>query len=98
MTPSFIIKIGLLCQLFLYILLDVLHLKVWKYLIFSILLFLYIFILPSYFITIDPNNKFICSEPILAIKLVFWFLGCGSTIILHLLNVFIRDLYNSAPQ
>ncbi len=92
MTPIIAILIILLIQIIGYLILDKINLRAWKYSILGVLLIAYIFILPSYFIPDNHNNEPRCGMPALGITLVFWVLGCGTTLLAHLIYVFIRKI------
>lgn len=92
MTPLIAILIILLIQIIGYLILDKVNLKAWKYSILVVLLIAYIFILPNHFIPDNQNNVPRCGIPALGITLVFWVLGCGTTLLTHLIYVLIKRI------
>ncbi|RYX81569.1 hypothetical protein EON73_04735 [bacterium] len=92
MTPISAIAIIFAVQILGYVAFDKYKLSNWKYLILGLSLIGYLFVLPNYFFPDNPNNEKRCGMPALAITLIFWILGCGSTIITYLIYLLFRNL------
>ena len=91
MTPISAIAIIFAVQIFGYVLFDKYNLSNWKYLILGLSLIAYLFILPSYFLPDNPSNEKRCGIPALVITLIFWILGCGSTLITYLMYLLFKN-------
>jgi cell division protein FtsW (lipid II flippase) len=92
MTPLNVIGIFFIIQLLVYFILDKTNLKNWKFLILSLFLIGYIFVLPNYFISDNPTNEPRCGMPAIGITLVFWIFGCTSTLLTHFTYYIISEI------
>jgi hypothetical protein len=92
MLPIHAILLLLIPQIGLYIVLDKLNLKDWKFLVLGILIILNIWLLPSYFISKLPllSGQVRCGLPASAIVIGFWFFGNGISILGHCLYMIWR--------
>lgn len=95
MTPFNVFGILFIIQIVGYIFLDKFNLKKWKYLILGLLLVVYIFIIPRYFSPDISDDEIECGMPMLVVTLTIWLLGCGITLITHVIYITIKNLYNS---
>jgi len=84
MAPIHVIVTILIAQIICYLTLDKLNLSAWRYLILALIMLVYIFVLPAYFIPDNPKTEPRCGMPELGITLAFWLFGGGTTLITHL--------------
>lgn len=81
-------------QLIGFVILDKYKLGKWKMLIFLLVIVLYVFVLPNYYISkVLVENGVQCGLPSIAITLGFWIFGCGTAIIFSLLYRLIKWLW-----
>ncbi|WP_281337296.1 hypothetical protein [Flavobacterium eburneipallidum] len=92
MAPIHLITLILIMQILGYFLLDKYGFKKWKYLVFGLILILHLFVLPNFFIPKYKEGEFRCGMPIMAIYMVFWFIGGGLTIIFHFGYVLVKKI------
>ena len=92
MNPLQLIFLLFLVQVICYLLLDKINFAKWKYLIFGLLIIGYIFVIPSCFFPDNPKNEPMCGMPMVAITFAFWFLGCGTVIMTHIVYILIKKI------
>ena len=80
-----------------YIVLDLYKQNKWKVLILVLLLIMYIFILPGYYIP-KVSKKDSCGMPYIAITLGFWVFGGGLSIITHIVYVLLARFVKNGSK
>lgn len=90
MNPIQLIMLLFVVQIGSYLLLDKANIFKWNWLILIGLIVSYIFIIPRFYFPEKIDDEPNCGMPIVALTLVFWFLGCGATVFTHFIYILIK--------
>ncbi|MEK6493352.1 hypothetical protein [Myroides odoratimimus] len=73
--------------------------KQWRYVLFALVFFLFLIVLPSVFVSklypIDEFSSSRCGMVDLGVYLFFWFIGIGGMLVIHLLFLALNKFFYS---
>lgn len=94
MTILELIILILFLQIIIYLLLDKFRLRIWKHVVFLLIIIGYFFVIPPYYYPKSKDGVAMCGMPAFAITFTFWLLGGIVTLFGHLLYLLATIFYS----